>query len=458
MNKTLAFPPAQFLFFFLVFIASCSGQSRTESSKDSITRQVESKTLSDILTPYEQRFQNMVGKWASASSDKEVFGALELFEDNNFQLTNNGEKNSGKWRIVDVHHLSLGDVTYRFFFKGNNLVLADQEGKQYELTKQNAERSDLQAILDSDTLISPFVRRIFQDKSRNLWFGTQGDGVARYDGDTLEYFSVEEGFGGVVVRGMVEDAAGNVWFGTERGITKYDGTSFTNFTKKDGLIHNDVWSLAIDRKGIIWIGTLQGVSRFNGKVFTPFDLPETEPDPNRGVTSARIVHSIMEDSHGKMWFGTNGGAYIYDAHLPSGQGGSLSNISTKDGLPDNSVNDILEDKDGNIWFATHYNGVCRWDGTSFTRMPTKERDSGTEAWSLYEDHSGSIWFPVESFGVYRFDGESLTNFHEEDGLASGAIQCTFEDREGRLWFGGWMGLFRYDGKSFFSITKYGPWL
>lgn len=173
----------------------------------------------------------------------------------------------------------------------------------------------------------------------------------------------------------------------------------------------------------------------------------------------------MEDSHGKISFGTNGGAYIYDASLPGGQGGALTNISTKDGLPDNNVNDILEDKDGNIWFATHYKGVCYWDGTSFTKMPTKERDSGTEVWSLYEDNSGSIWFPIEGFGVYRFDGESLTNFHEKDGLASGAIQCIFEDREGRLWLGGWMGLFRYDspasprtaGKSFFSVTKYGPW-
>ena len=28
--------------------------------------------------------------------------------------------------------------------------------------------------------ISPFVRRIFQDKNNNLWFGTNGDGVLIY--------------------------------------------------------------------------------------------------------------------------------------------------------------------------------------------------------------------------------------------------------------------------------------
>ena len=128
--------------------------------------------------------------------------------------------------------------------------------------------------------------------------------MARFNGDTLEYFSVEEGFGGVVVRSIAEDTDGNVWLGTERRITKYepsvstgrnsgtDATPFTHFTEQHGLIHNDVWSMAIDRDGIIWIGTLQGVSRFNGEVFTTFDIPEAEPDPNRGVTSSRIIHTV----------------------------------------------------------------------------------------------------------------------------------------------------------------------
>lgn len=131
----------------------------------------------------------------------------------------------------------------------------------------------VQSTSNSDEQLSPFVRRVFQDRSGNLWFGTNGDGVVRYDGDVLEYFSITEGLGGVAVRGIVQDKEGNIWFGTEGGITKYDGKSFTNFTEKDGLANNDVWSIVIDSKGIIWIGTLQGVSRFDGKQFTPFALP-----------------------------------------------------------------------------------------------------------------------------------------------------------------------------------------
>ena len=60
-------------------------------------------------------------------------------------------------------------------------------------------------------------------------------------------------------------------------------------------------------------------------------------------------------------------------------------------------------------------------------------------------------------GAYRYDGESFTNFGEKDGLISKGIISILEDKEGRFWFGGWMGLFRFDGKRFLHVTREGPW-
>jgi len=311
--------------------------------------------------------------------------------------------------------------------------------------------------------ITRFVRRIFEDSTGAMWFGTNGDGVIRCAGPlvkralalgwfpegALEYFSINEGFGGVAVRGIVEDAQGNVWFGTEGGVTRYDGHSFTNYTEADGLASNDVWSIAIDRDGLIWVGTLEGISRFDGEEFTPFAIPDAEPDPLRGVTSAKIVHSIMEDSKGRMWFGTGGGAYVFD-------GQSLTNISAKDGLCGDSVNCILEGRDGTMWFATHHTGVCSWDGAAFTHFDEDHGVEGIEAWSLLEDSAGNVWFPVEHSGVYRFDGKTFTNFAKKDGLASPGVQCVFEDRAGRIWAGGWLGLYCFDGTSFTNVTATEP--
>ncbi len=310
--------------------------------------------------------------------------------------------------------------------------------------------------VDPETHLMQVLRRIFQDSRGNLWF--VGDDVFCHDGHTLHDLTDQEVFRKSVVRQITEDQEGNIWFGTMRGIVRYtpsadgkaDSGTFSQYTVEDGLVHDDVWSLAIDKKGVVWIGTLEGVSRFNGETFTSFELPEAPVDKSRGVSSARMVHSIMEDSHGNIWFATNGGAYNFD-------GRSLSNLSEQEGLCHNSVNDMLEDRNGNIWFATHHNGVCRWDGTSFTHFSAKDGIKGTEAWSLYEDRSGHIWFPIENDGVYRYDGTSFTNFYRKEGLPLNAVHSILEDTNGRLWFGGFGGLYCYDGKSFIQVTQDGPW-
>ena len=114
------------------------------------------------------------------------------------------------------------------------------------------------------TPLSPFIRRIFEDRSGRLWFGTNGDGVACYNGKAVDFFHAKEGFPGEAVRAIVQDKHDAMWFGTDYGLIKYDGVRFTTYTTENGLAHNDIWSVIIDRDGLLWIGTFGGVSRFDG--------------------------------------------------------------------------------------------------------------------------------------------------------------------------------------------------
>lgn len=306
--------------------------------------------------------------------------------------------------------------------------------------------------------ISPFVRRIFQDKNEHMWFGTNGDGVIRYNGERLDYFGQKQGFAGVAVRRIVEDKEGNVWFATNMGISKYNPddlqsggvVTFTNYTMEEGLIHNDVWSMTVDSKGILWIGTKGGVCYFDGKTFTPFQIPDSVEDPTRGVTSKKIVHDIIEDSNGYLWFTSNGGAYQWD-------GKELMNLNTVDGLSHNFVNSIAEDDNGNYWFATHHNGVCMWDKQKFTQFDEKDGIKYKETWTIYKDSKNNIWFPVEGSGIYKYNGKEFVNYSEEHGLGSVAMQSIYEDKSGTIWVGGYMGLYRFNGEYFENLKKDGNW-
>ncbi len=302
--------------------------------------------------------------------------------------------------------------------------------------------------------ISQFVRRIFQDSKGNMWMGTNGDGVLFYDGKKVTKYSINEGFDGLAVRGIVEDKEGLIWFGTDNGLITYDpkvsttptADSFIKFTQENDLPHYDIWSLMIDSKDRLWISTYKGVASYKNNTVTPFTLPSAKKDPNRGVSHQDIVSNVFEDSKGDMWFSTPGGAYKYN-------GTTLQLISVEDGLPGNSINHILEADNGDIWFATFYNGISRYDGKKFTNYTKDKTITGDEVWSLFKDKDGNIWFPAEHHGVYKYDGAKFTNYGKAQGLESGAIQCVFQDKDGVIWFGGYLGLFRLDGEKVVSVAK-----
>ena len=174
------------------------------------------------------------------------------------------------------------------------------------------------------------VYSILKDKKGNVWFGTQAEGVCRYDGKKLTWFK-EKGLSGPAVLGLFEDSKGNLWFGNNgAGLFRYDGKTLTNFTEEKGLNNADF--------------------RASGK-------------PGLG-TLAR-VYSINEDNNGNIWVGT------VDAGVWKYEGNNLTNYTTKDGLTSNAVNTIYKDKNGELWFGTDGNGICKFNGMTFTEFLIK---------------------------------------------------------------------------------------
>ncbi len=300
-------------------------------------------------------------------------------------------------------------------------------------------------------MVSEFVRAMYQDKRGNYWFGTNGNGIIRYDGQTLEKVVAEQNQNWVSVREIVEDKIGNIWFGTSSGLVKYDGEKFTTFSTEVGLQNEEIWGLTVDNNGLIWVGSIGGISHFDGKKFTPFLLPETMVENPEHMLSGKLVKKFVEDKSGTMWLVTDGnGIFKY-------KNGEFIHLTTKNGLTDNSVADLLEDKQGNIWIGTFYGGVSKFDGKTFTNFTTDGIIEGVETYNFCEDSNGNIWFSAENFGVYRYDGANFTQFTTEDGLTTNGVQSIFEDIKGQLWFGTWQGISLYDGQKFMNAKDKEPW-
>ena len=204
------------------------------------------------------------------------------------------------------------------------------------------------------------IRCMLQDKSGNLWFGTDG-GVSKYDGKSFTHFTEKEGLSNNSVRSILEDKSGNLWFGTDGGgVSKYDGKSFTHFTEKEGLSNNTVLSMLEDKSGNLWFGTYGGVSKYDGKSFTHFTEKE-------GLSNNTVL-SMLEDKSGNLWFGTRFGlarlskeklVEINDkVKFNKIQADEIlfKNYTYEDGFLGIGVNGgktICEDKNGTIWVAAN---------------------------------------------------------------------------------------------------------
>lgn len=307
---------------------------------------------------------------------------------------------------------------------------------------------------DFDTaLVSQYIRSIFQDSKGNLWFGTLGEGVVRYDVNSVTYFSHPDGFYSHSVQAIDEDQNGNLWFGTDQGVYKYDGKTFRNYNHKDGLSHTDISrkSILVDRSGVIWVGTQGGLYRYDpwadsvgGQSFSLFrEFPPIH------------VAGIMEDTDGNIWFASSDkGVFRYD-------GKTMTNIAEKEGLGDNYAGGMAQDKAGHLWFIMK-NGIVKYDGKSFIEYTSADVLGGSEFWGIYIEESGIIWITARG-STTRFDpalplpiSEAFTVYTADNGFTC-CVQSMYQDKSGNMWWGTGQGLYRFDGHSFYQVKKNGPW-
>ncbi|MBK7338925.1 MAG: regulator [Saprospiraceae bacterium] len=303
------------------------------------------------------------------------------------------------------------------------------------------------------TLVSQYIRSIFQDSKGNLWFGTLGEGVVRYDIKTLTYFSYPDNFINNSVFAINEDKNGNIWFGTDQGLYKYNGKVFRNYKQKDGLNHIEISrkGIHVDKSGTIWIGTHGGVYQYD---------PTADNNGEQCINLFPLLPSIdvagiMEDNNGNIWFATSDkGVFRYN-------GLTVANFNEKKGLSDNYAGGIAQDQIGNMWF-TMKNGICKFDGNNFTEYTPKDGLGGTEFWGINIEQSGVVWVTARG-STTRFDPsiplpntKAFTVFTPDDGLNC-CVQSMYQDKSGNMWWGTGAGLFRFDGKRFYQVKQMGPW-
>lgn len=340
-------------------------------------------------------------------------------------------------RSISVHKNNLWIGT-----EGNGLFKYDSSGKElehfsYAENKRNA--------INSNYALNTLV-----DSNENLWVGTWFGGINLLDLNEKNFEFVYDSKSEInlfsnIVWAIAKITEGEYYLGTHgNGLSKYsrDGKNFVSVLKSPEL--KSISSLYYDQDTkLLFIGTWE-----NGvKVFDPIKGKLVADEFDFKILDKERIYTIIRGPDDKLWIGSfNKGLYSY-----SFKENRLENfrLSGDEALNNTDIRCLLRDnKDNKLWIGSIKNGLFSIELTNENKVKKikhfpKFEGSGQPliVENLYQDTSDNIWILCRN-GIGKVGSNDLPI--KLPFLNGGITTGMIEDNQKKLWISTYNGIFIYD--------------
>ncbi len=268
------------------------------------------------------------------------------------------------------------------------------------------------------------VWTIFVDSGNNVWVGTSGRGVYKYNGSTWVNFRRDvnttdgtDSLGGDWVKHIAQDQSGNLWFAcgpqTSPLTDDYTTPGVGGLTKLDTLT----------RKFTKYLSNYNGTNNVGGG--------------NCALANNWVV-AVTVDPSGTIWAGTKGSGV---SKFNPGSN-TWATYTTSNGLGNNTVNPgglHFAPSTGRIWAGTLAGASWTTDGTSWSSITDL---SAYRVWSIVSDWQGKLWISAPDpasnpQGLFQYDSSGTTQLGRWDntnGLVDNILRrIIIDNKAGTVW-------------------------
>ncbi len=299
------------------------------------------------------------------------------------------------------------------------------------------------------------VNAHLKDREGNHWLGTDRVGLIKLRPRSFQTVGIEQGMEPDFVYTVTEGPDHSILAGTRDGYYQWDSDRrLTHHSPDNQAMRTDrVITLMANPDGLLWIGGATGLELIQGGQTYNYEGDVGYPDFNRDSGKEGVL-SLYRDTGGRTWIGTMYGALQFDSNsqrvelvnrIPGEEGNyrlpGLRRVLAPEGEGELRVLCFQETSDGAIWIGTNKQGVFRQTAESVTNYTTRDGLPVNHGWCFHEDRSHTLWLGTEE-GLCFLSDHQFHTITTADGLDENVINSLLSDDHGNLWIGGLKGIYR----------------
>lgn len=369
---------------------------------------------------------------------------------------------------IDTPSSISSNVISRILFDSKNIMWIATRGGGVNIYNDTTKNFQHITTTTSLKLTDNDVNTLTEDSLGNIWIGTE-KGVSliirkkNYQDKSkwqVKHITQQLGNSKSLANNSVEtilQVNQNIWLGTNGGgISVYDLQG--NFIRQIQLYKNNknndeaklIKVLFQDKQKNIWVGTTESglfkISADEGEIKNYLFNKNEKLETNSHYLTSNSIETIYQDSHERIWIGSDKGLMILNSIEDSFDLINHSAINQQS-LSNDFVLTVFEDKDSMIWIGT-FSGVSRWEArmTIFNQFSDKDypQISSSLTMSFEQLNNKQIIFATYAKGLYILNLETnKVSPFKYDVLPKNIRLTTLLIDKNNLWVGSrFSGLFR----------------
>lgn len=281
------------------------------------------------------------------------------------------------------------------------------------------------------------INAIVEDAGGNLLFGTRENGVYILHGEGFSKYEIEGLGKGYLIITMYEDRDRDLWIGTNKGLFRVTAKEKKTYvyTTQQGLAGDYIISILGDEDRNLWVGTANGLSRWAK------NQPDTAIFSRVDLMKNHVITCLFKGRENSLWVGT------YEAGIWQLKAARFSSCTLQEKGQEEIIFSLVEDRLKNTWIGTLSGKLYCSRDCLVNKTLEIPAISGTGISAIAEDGSGNLWLGTNGKGVFEGKAGRFANFTMRDGLADNMVLSIFKDSKDNLWFATAGGVSRYNGKT-----------